>query len=117
MNLKELENLSLTTNSSLAGPTNLTRVLPHSGAVQTAKGADDISSAKGTSTSSKDREGELDFLTEMMTTQFHHPHHRAAFHQVCLHALLPPVINPSSKYVPLILGTLCSYMLTLGFGN
>lgn len=87
LNLKELENLSLSANASLAESANATRAVPsvNSATVESAKGADGISSSsKQTSTSSKDGDDELDFLTEMMTTQFHHPHHRAAFHQVGL---------------------------------
>lgn len=83
--MKELENLSLSANASLAESANASRAVPavNAGAVESAKGADDTSSPKETNTSSKDGEDELDFLTEMMTTQFHHSHHRAAFHQVC----------------------------------
>lgn len=85
MNLKELENLSLSANASLAESANVSEAVPsvNSGTVEAAKGADDTaSSAKELNTASKEGEDELDFLTEMMTTQFHHPHHRAAFHQV-----------------------------------
>lgn len=52
------------------------------GAVEPVKEADGTSAPKETSASHKNSEDELDFLAEMMTTQFHHPHHRGAFHQV-----------------------------------
>lgn len=83
MNLKELENLSLSTNTTLNESVDVTRLDASTDlvAVDPAKEADGTSAPKETSTS-KNGEDALDFLAEMMTTQFHHPHHRGAFHQV-----------------------------------
>lgn len=95
MNLKELENLSLSANVSLGDPVNVSRseLSVNLRAVESAKGADDTTVLTETNSPSKDGEDDLHFLTEMMTTQFHHPHHRGAFHQVCALTLLQTEIS------------------------
>lgn len=100
MNLKELENLSLSTNTTLNESVDVTRLEASTNleAVEPAKEADVTSASKETSTSSKTGEDELDFLAEMMSTQFHHPHHRGAFHQVASTILVSKAITLQLGY-------------------
>lgn len=68
--------MSLSANATLAEAGNAIALPTTSSVVESAGGVDElISPSKDFATG----EDDFDFLNDMMTPQFHHPHHRAAF--------------------------------------